>query len=1230
MPSPSNIYADKVYSEHPLALWSLDDKVDYLSLISESQREISEPSWYVDGVSNYYEDVMDTQPFKDSILNVLEGTPNSIITLKTPNLVTLRSLQEVLGTMCIGTYYYSNSDNYEYVEIGYEYVDTETSLVVENIKRFTSSIRDKWVFISNTFDIPNEDNPFKVIIRIKLNNAGSTPSDYIFNLNGLSVGQWSEEFNTTSLGSNAIDLPSNIGIGISDVKCIESNSYGSLINKGYYIVSDNVLTAKNTSIPLVYGSSGVIRLLPNYRTQIDSVIDGGPVDPEASEIIDGGLPTTDSAVGLDGGTMFPVPSYIIPGLGMFNESGRYKDYTLEFWARIDCNSFLSHRIVGPVGSKDGLYVEGGHLTLVVGNTFKSYFIGQWIRPMLIQITIGKDSAGVILNGEEIISMQIDLSSITFASLLDIDEKDQDFIGFYSYPQVPSFEIDSVAIYSYKVPVIVAKRRFVYGQGVGSSELINNSYAGNEVVIDYTFSEYATDYTYPDFALWNQGFFDNLTTNNLSLSTPEYNLPTLYFNNKTEKEFFDDCLGAQNEIDQFITLRPNSTWDNTNAYLHFPRIDVLQTPVKMIYSVFQFNSSYNEDQTILKIYNNTNSNYFKIAKVGLNLEYIFNFNNIETILNSEVISYAQKYVVGIKIDELAAQNNNIYSFFNNASNLKMYVGGDETGETVFGGKIYNVGFGSNYSASTFLHFIDGIVDSTQHHYFLNKLTSYTLLPTKKYGSFFLDIGVSSYWEDYMPLSYFAKYVTDEYGKEYYHLDFLQFNIDYPSPSVPVLGETTSEWIYSELDTEFDTPIQKTYYQLDNENYTGWQNYEDMNQKADKYKQYDISSHDVKSYMTMQYILDGANLLPNNFTTTIPVSENKVIDLSNHPDWRTHKFELIDGTVIYPPNDEDFNNLAIVYRLEFNTRNTVNKPTSIKQLQLSSQAFDHNKFNKVGTKFGTYLYPYVKSGIYYDHRSKNKNPFAIYKNSTPYLYMTQNSGIEIRNEYEASIDKGLSIPINAGQTDNFKISALQFWMRSNKYNFPATRQKLFELNYQGDTIEFFIEANSSIGNRGKIYAISRLSQKLFTELTYYVNGNFVREPVVSTKEWSAIGITFDTNLNFDNFLGSMNITGPYTFNNIAFYQATNLQLAQSRILQSWSKIKNLDGIPQDWENWLSYTWNQMLVIGTSDLYGTNPSDIYKTYIGTNKIIMDDSEGLMVDSDAIKVYQDSTWQSYVTTPV
>jgi hypothetical protein len=40
MSSPSNLYAEKVFSEHPMALWALDDKLDYVSLISEAQRNI--------------------------------------------------------------------------------------------------------------------------------------------------------------------------------------------------------------------------------------------------------------------------------------------------------------------------------------------------------------------------------------------------------------------------------------------------------------------------------------------------------------------------------------------------------------------------------------------------------------------------------------------------------------------------------------------------------------------------------------------------------------------------------------------------------------------------------------------------------------------------------------------------------------------------------------------------------------------------------------------------------------------------------------------------------------------------------------------------------------------------------------------------------------------------------------------------------------------------------------
>ena len=48
MSTPSNLYAEKIYSEHPLVLWALDDKADYISLISETNRDL-ENEWSVTG-----------------------------------------------------------------------------------------------------------------------------------------------------------------------------------------------------------------------------------------------------------------------------------------------------------------------------------------------------------------------------------------------------------------------------------------------------------------------------------------------------------------------------------------------------------------------------------------------------------------------------------------------------------------------------------------------------------------------------------------------------------------------------------------------------------------------------------------------------------------------------------------------------------------------------------------------------------------------------------------------------------------------------------------------------------------------------------------------------------------------------------------------------------------------------------------------------------------------------
>jgi len=120
-------------------------------------------------------------------------------------------------------------------------------------------------------------------------------------------------------------------------------------------------------------------------------------------------------------------------------------------------------------------------------------------------------------------------------------------------------------------------------------------------------------------------------------------------------------------------------------------------------------------------------------------------------------------------------------------------------------------------------------------------------------------------------------------------------------------------------------------------------------------------------------------------------------------------------------------------------------------------------------------------------------------------------------------------------------------------------------------------------------------------------------------------------FDSYLGSLNLNGPIVFNNIAYYQANSLQQVQSTINRPWARVKE-DGLSQyEWVYWLNnYTWEGVLIISASELYGVNPSDVYKSYVGTNKIIIDDDEGLMVDADKIKVYSQTTWTIRVGTPV
>jgi hypothetical protein len=1229
MSNSSNLYAEKVFAEHPLGLWALDEKVDYLSLIQESQRDV-EDLWTVTGGTAFSGAGVVGEPFTDSPTTTIKGSvpvedTNQIVCIS-PNLANFATFDEQYGNFCIGSYIYIDSIYAQSVSIGYEYTDPISLLVSQELKTFEVDVSNSWIFVSETFDTPDEVTNFRVVIKINTLSGGSLVDDYIFHINGVTAGQWSEEFNTSSLGIETIEIPSSISI-YGEMQGVEAFNYGIQDTPGYYLSALGLL-ARNTSLPLVFGASNLTRL---------NVSSGA--------------------------------SLIVPGKGFLNNKGKYNNYTVEFWARINSDSFLDKRIFGPISSTDGLYINGGFLTLSIGNNFASHFVGEWYRPMLIHIRFIENTASLLINGEQVLSFNFNIDDLIFPDELDQEGKNQDWLGFYSYEDINPFEIDCISIYPYQIPTTVAKRRWVYGQGVVSPESIDLSYEGVSTFIDYPFSGYTANYSYPNFAKWEQGNFDNLITSSQSLSTPQYSLPNISIQGKTTTDLYSDNKEIQDEENNFITFRPNNSWNNVHSYFNFNNINIINNDPNVIYGIFS-STNIASTETLFKIYNSITKNYFSVVKEDNHIRYYLFYNGEEQTIsdtylyqsfyndNGEIVDAGfynttfweevldggnpstifaglvsgEKYIAGINIEKLVNYfGGNVATFFGNKNGLELYIAGDTSPENSFTGNIYSFGISSKLNTNIISDNFNekGLIVNSSVNQMLNHIASYTLVPFEKYNNYFLDINSYGYWEDYMPLSYFAKYVTNSKGKSYYDLDFLQFNVDIPAPSTLSVSEETSTWNYSELRNEYLFPIQKPYDQLDNFLLTKWEDYSEMNSRSVESYFYNTSNSTVKTYVSFQYILDGANNPESFFTSIQPIEDSLVIDIDSFENWETTKFEVINNTIIYPSKKVDFNDLAIVYHIEFNAIAINKNPISIKKLETASQALNDNSFNPIGTRFGQNIFPFKQSGLYFDYKSKN--PFNIYKGSTPYLYLTRDSGIKISGEITSQTGRGISVPINSSLALDYQVNAIQLWMRYDSLFFSLAEESLFDIEYKGDTIKFYVSSDNINGTRGKIIARSQLTNQEYQGISYYWNGSLVREPRITKNEWGVLAVSFPESLNFNAYLGGINLTGSALFNNVSYYQSTGIQKIQKAINRPWIRVKNDIENDLNWQYWLdNYTWNGVLVLSTIDLYGSNPVEIYKTYIGTNKIIVDDSQGMSFDFVKIKVYKDTDWQIQVKTPV
>ena len=958
------------------------------------------------------------------------------------------------------------------------------------------------------------------------------------------------------------------GIAIGTINSgYRANMYGSADYNGWYLGDGTFCYADNAGVPMVYGASNVTGLYP-FAGQ----------SSQAATIS---------------------PSLIFPAFGFLNTNGKFKDFTLEAWLRITANaSNKPFRIIGPIGSTDGIYVDKSYISIKINNFVGSHFIDDWQRPMLIDFSVSKNGASLLINGERVISLNFDISKLSFPNKIE-NNLDADWIGFYlASDSVPLMDVDCVAIYPFIISETIAKKRFAYGQAVQYPQNLLSNYGGSSAVIDYSFANYTKNYNYPQIGKWSSGVLDNLVAKSDLLTVPDYRLPNIVavrdgisIDSKTfAKDLANTQTGTSNGFIEFLP-----TVDYSAGYLKFDSLDILNDDVKALLGVFNLNNRFgnNLTQTLIKVQNNYSNDYVeieakKVDSDNANINIIFYHNSqattIESFQNISVVD--EDFLVGIDVDIISNKLDaeGMTDFFANPSNLSVYVGGSEKNDKQFLGRLHRfVALNQNCYDKVFSsiesHTSNGsIFDPTTS--LTDFVGSYTFFAKRFADAIVFDIAIDGSWQDYVPLSYLQKKIDD--GT--YALDFMQFNVAH----------------FSNID--FDTVTKSV-----------------------------SSANNFKAYVSFQY---SDSYVYQDFSTKEDLPANYVVK-PNGSSWNATKYEVIDNTIIYPPQNVNLEQLSLVMKLNFTIDGIFTNPMAIKSLQIASAGFNKNSDNLVGTRLGANFKVY--------NNSSGDNPFRIYKESSPYLYMSDKSGIQLVGDVSTNMDRGLALIVNPAKSPEFYLSTINMFIKYNKYEMNETNEPFFEIKNKKSGFEhlkFYTVATNQELTKGAIkgYVVSGNTETEIDPAAIMVSVDGHPQSgyaEIELNEWHILSISFPKLLDFsDSDTYTVNITGPMLVNNISYFRVNEATVSQKTQKVDWSVIKE-DSAPRTWGYWNTQetSWANVLYESFDSIQSIDQDTIYNIYLGTNRIVVDtdkNSDRLKFRRASYLVYDKVDWQSEVIKPV
>jgi len=1193
----SNLFASRVFAEHPLGSWALDEESFFISLLTQNDKNIL--NWDKENVTDPSEiQPVTLVPLPEESLSVFIPESNIIdyMEFSGPQINLLELLDPSKPTICISSFVYAKESIITSFEIGFKYKNDEDLDYTYETQEFSAQA-GLWKKIIKTINIPQADE-FRPYFKVNY-FSGIVGDEYSVYVNATSVGQWSELYHNDSTGI----IPENLNNSqLSSLlpnaspfgyKVIKADAYGIAENKdGYYIVDNNKLLASNSLLPMVFGSGNVTNI-------------GSPITPG-------------------------MPSVVFPGQGFLNETGRYKELTAEFWLRVYTRSRSARKIFGPLASSDGLYLEEEFLTFRIGKYTRSYFVGKWYRPMLIDIRYNEDIVSLLINGDLAFSFTIDQKELRFPNA------SKDWLGFFGHEQVYPFDVDTVSIYPYSVSEQIAKKRYVYGQGVEPAENLVGNFGGESVYVDFPFAKYTSTMNYPDMGGWNAGFFSNLDASSKFLSFPNYSLPEInyvgpdldiftltldprtwieatqrnweFWTNISWEQFtvessanvLEDNFFIQEGPHPFIKLKPTTAYDNVFGSIYFDSMNPITSPVKSIFGLFRAPEEIPEVPEIIMHFNNKiNNNIFEILLGTNGLQYVYN----NTVLQTKEVSPNSDFIVGIEIDKLNVEYSNILNnFFSSLQNVSLSLGG--YGINTFTGRIYSTtfnnklftdkdlveyigsngifGFGENYTAE----YSEGFVEIFDY------LGNYTYHPLLLEDALIVDIGCIGYWEDSLPLSYFGKYVKDKNQADYYDLDLIQFNIENPGPVV-CSGNLT---------------------------------------------QCGRRDLRINSFLTIQDFTQVGRKTYSDYTNREIIGSNRVLEIDNYTfnDIQNTKFEIVDGTIIYPPKElVNFQDYYITTHIEMRNQGILSRVVQLKSMSYASLAFDETDFYSINTRTGNKLYPFSRYENSYSY--KDKNPFVINKESNPYMYLTADSGINILS-YETEATRGISIPINQQKNSEYILGGIQMWLFYNK-NFTIDKiMQVAKLRTNTKEIDFYLIPEKD-GKRGFLKAYNSFTGIEELNIVYYQNGEEVTNPVISVQLWSSLVISFGEEIYLDNQIGQLELYEGFTYNNIAMYKKGSIVFGRNVITRTWneliSTIVDIPG-PNDplvnlpWNFWTDFSWAQVESESQIATFTIDGQEIYQSFFGLSKAIADDDSKVLVNSDSFKIVTDVIWESFDGRPV